>query len=118
MVYTGIPEELGACVKMQRGPAQALGGLKKGPNGPNLWQILAHQPPCPELAATSHDSLVIKPGAGKASHSVLEDSWATEDLSSRRSHAIWGRSRVRDGKSERPEEAEVNLNIKQHRDSY
>lgn len=35
------------------------------------------------LDATSHASVVIEPDAGKASHSTLEDSRTTDDLTSR-----------------------------------
>lgn len=65
-----------------------------------------------KLDAISHVSVALKPGAGKASDSVLEDSGDTDDLTSRRSQAIWGKSRVRDGKSEIPKEAEAIPNIK------
>ena len=91
------------------------GGLKKGPNVPNLWQMLAHQHPLPRAGCNQPRLTGHQARSRKGQPLCLGIKLGYRGPLFQESHTIWGRSRVRDGKSERPEEAEVNLNIKQHR---
>lgn len=84
VVYVGILDELRALCEDAEGDRHRLsgGGLKKRRKWPK--PVVGTSTSAPHmLDATSHASVVIKPEAGKASHSTLEDSRATDDLTSR-----------------------------------
>ena len=100
-------------VRRCRGDQHRLsGGLKKGPNVPNLWQMLAHQHPLPRAGCNQPRLTGHQARSRKGQPLCLGIKLGYRGPLFQESHTIWGRSRVRDGKSERPEEAEVNLNIK------
>lgn len=88
------------------------GDLKRRDKWPK--PIVDTSTPAPQkMDASTHVSGVTnQTRRQKSQPSILDNSRDTDDLASKRAYAIWRGSRVTDGKSEKPKEAEAHLSLR------